>query len=100
MPTERNEFLADGLHDEMAVEIGSHRLKGLLGIAGAQPPRALVIFAHGSGSSRFSPRNGYVSARLRHAGFATLLLDLLTAANARGCSMRPPCCSSGVAMKG
>lgn len=39
----------------------------------------LVIFAHGSGSSRFSPRNRQVAAALQSAGFATLLLDLLTA---------------------
>lgn len=40
----------------------------------------LVIFAHGSGSGRLSPRNNYVAARLRDAGMATLLLDLLTPA--------------------
>jgi putative phosphoribosyl transferase len=38
----------------------------------------LVIFAHGSGSSRFSPRNRYVADVLIKAGFATLLIDLLT----------------------
>jgi putative phosphoribosyl transferase len=37
----------------------------------------LIIFAHGSGSSRFSPRNNYVAKQLNRAGFATLLLDLL-----------------------
>lgn len=44
------------------------------------PPtaRAIIIFAHGSGSSRFSPRNRAVAAALVDAGFATLLLDLLT----------------------
>lgn len=41
--------------------------------------RALVLFAHGSGSSRFSPRNRAVAQRLEAAGLATLLLDLLTA---------------------
>lgn len=40
--------------------------------------RALVIFAHGSGSSRYSVRNQYVARRLERAGFATLLFDLLT----------------------
>lgn len=40
--------------------------------------KGLVIFAHGSGSSRFSPRNRFVAAELRRAGFATLLFDLLT----------------------
>ena len=51
-------------------------LSGLLGV----PPgaRGLVIFAHGSGSSRLSPRNARVGADLRAAGLATLLMDLLT----------------------
>lgn len=40
--------------------------------------RALVIFAHGSGSSRSSPRNLQVAARLQSQGLATLLMDLLT----------------------
>jgi len=38
----------------------------------------VVLFAHGSGSSRFSPRNNFVAAELRRAGMTTLLLDLLT----------------------
>jgi dienelactone hydrolase len=42
--------------------------------------RGLVVFAHGSGSSRFSPRNRHVARRLQQAGLATLLIDLLTAA--------------------
>src|SRR5437773_7242686 len=38
----------------------------------------LVVFAHGSGSSRFSPRNQFVARVLEQAGLATLLMDLLT----------------------
>jgi putative phosphoribosyl transferase len=38
----------------------------------------IVLFAHGSGSGRFSPRNRFVAGELNHAGIATLLLDLLT----------------------
>lgn len=38
----------------------------------------VVVFAHGSGSSRHSPRNRMVAARLQEAGYATLLMDLLT----------------------
>ena len=53
-------------------------LEGLLGIPAEA--HGLVIFAHGSGSSRFSRRNQHVAHRLRDAGFATLLLDLLTPA--------------------
>lgn len=53
-----------------------------LGLAGDLhlPDRAkgLILFAHGSGSSRFSPRNQQVAQALNAAGFATLLLDLLT----------------------
>lgn len=46
----------------------------------ATPSRAvgLVIFVHGSGSSRFSPRNMHTAAELNRHGLATLLLDLLT----------------------
>lgn len=49
------------------------------------PPgmRGVVLFAHGSGSSRFSRRNAYVASVLQSAGFATLLLDLLTRAEER-----------------
>lgn len=43
----------------------------------------IVLFAHGSGSSRFSPRNRTVARDLQDAGFATLLLDLLTAEEER-----------------
>lgn len=58
------------------VSIGPHGLAGILGV----PERAtgLVIFAHGSGSGRLSPRNNQVAAGLREAGLATLLLDLLS----------------------
>ncbi|HLH16332.1 MAG TPA: dienelactone hydrolase family protein [Bryobacteraceae bacterium] len=47
----------------------------------AVPPgaRGIVLFAHGSGSSRFSPRNRYVAGALRERGLGTLLMDLLTA---------------------
>jgi putative phosphoribosyl transferase len=43
-----------------------------------EAPRGLVIFAHGSGSSRLSPRNRQVADALKDAGFASLLMDLLT----------------------
>ncbi len=45
-------------------------------------PRGIVLFAHGSGSSRLSPRNRYVADVLEGRGFATLLFDLLTEAEA------------------
>jgi dienelactone hydrolase len=63
--------------DNIDIELGDVRLRALLGIPdGAE---GLVIFAHGSGSGRLSPRNNRVAAALREAGLATLLLDLLTA---------------------
>src|ERR671923_1680143 len=43
-----------------------------------QPARGLVLFAHGSGSSRHSPRNRHVAGELQAAGLATVLADLLT----------------------
>ena len=57
------------------VEVGDLRLPGLLTVpAGAN---GAVIFAHGSGSSRFSGRNMQVAGVLNRSGFATLLFDLL-----------------------
>jgi putative phosphoribosyl transferase len=53
------------------VAIGDRWLDGDLDVA--ERPRGLILFAHGSGSSRHSPRNRYVAN-----GFATLLIDLLT----------------------
>jgi putative phosphoribosyl transferase len=46
--------------------------------SGSEAARGLVLFAHGSGSSRFSPRNRYVAGVLNEVGLATLLFDLLT----------------------
>src|SRR3954467_13032623 len=61
---------------------GQAQLEGNLAApAGA---RGVVLFAHGSGSSRHSPRNRYVAGVLQQGGFATLLLDLLTAAEEQG----------------
>jgi dienelactone hydrolase len=51
-------------------------LKGNLSIP--KNAKAIILFAHGSGSSRFSPRNQYVAQVLYKAGLATLLMDLLT----------------------
>jgi putative phosphoribosyl transferase len=56
-------------------------LEGTLSIPGHA--RGVVLFAHGSGSSRFSPRNRAVAGVLHDHGFATLLLDLLTPAEER-----------------
>jgi putative phosphoribosyl transferase len=61
---------------EVRVPAGPVELEGNLGVPeGAQ---GVVLFAHGSGSGRHSPRNRYVARVLREAGLATLLIDLLT----------------------
>ncbi len=64
------------------VHIGPSRLPGDLEIPDA-PVTGLVIFAHGSGSSRLSPRNQFVARQLHARGLATLLFDLLTDEEAR-----------------
>ncbi len=61
---------------EVLVELGETALKG--NIAVPQQAHSLVLFAHGSGSSRLSPRNQQVAAFLNAQGIATFLFDLLT----------------------
>lgn len=60
---------------DVDVMVGSWRLPGFLTVP--SEASALVVFAHGSGSSRFSGRNRHVAQTLNHAGMATLLFDLL-----------------------
>jgi len=56
--------------------VGGVNLDGILEL----PPgaKSVIVFAHGSGSGRFSPRNNYVASVLRNSGIGTLLFDLLT----------------------
>jgi len=61
---------------DVGIEIGQASLAGSLTLPGE--PRGLVIFAHGSGSGRHSPRNRAVETHLNAAVLGTLLLDLLT----------------------
>jgi putative phosphoribosyl transferase len=70
-----------GFDAEVDVKIGPLSLPGHLTV----PPGAVgaVVFAHGSGSSRHSPRNQFVADQLHGAGLATLIFDLLTDAEAR-----------------
>lgn len=67
---------ADRQMETKEIRIGALELAGILTI----PPRAgtLVVFAHGSGSSRLSPRNQSVASALNEQGIGTLLFDLLT----------------------
>ena len=61
---------------EIAIRSGRVRLEGHLGIP--LSPLGMVVFAHGSGSGRFSPRNNFVARSLQQGRVATLLIDLLT----------------------
>ena len=63
-------------YQSVTVEAGSVTLEGFLNIP--EHATAIVIFVHGSGSSRFSPRNQMVADRLADSGLATLLFDLLS----------------------
>ncbi|MBG6226546.1 dienelactone hydrolase [Arthrobacter sp. CAN_A2] len=69
---------AEGAEEEVEITDGMVRLRGTL----CRPAecKGIVIFAHGSGSSRHSPRNRFVASVLHDAGLGTLLLDLLTPA--------------------
>jgi predicted alpha/beta-hydrolase family hydrolase len=63
--------------NEKLVQIpaGSATLEGILGLP--EGAKGIVLFAHGSGSSRLSPRSNYLARALRDKGFGTLLMDLL-----------------------
>lgn len=65
---------------EVVIPAGSAGLLGTLALP--ERPAGLVVFVHGSGSSRLSPRNAAVAEQLRAAGLGTLLFDLLTEAEA------------------
>jgi dienelactone hydrolase len=68
----------EGWQDEREIRIalGPTTIAGTLSVP--ERPRGAVLFAHGSGSSRWSPRHRAVARILGDAGFATLLLDLMT----------------------
>ena len=71
--------MADDISEEVRAREVEIRPAGIKAILTAPAnAAAMIIFAHGSGSGRLSPRNNYVAAALREDGFATLLLDLLT----------------------
>src|SRR4051812_2578906 len=64
------------LEHEIKIPIGATTLEGNLTLPAEA--RGIVLFVHGSGSSRHSPRNRFVAQTLNQAGLATLLFDLLT----------------------
>jgi putative phosphoribosyl transferase len=70
-----------GVDDEVNVDSGDAKLAGRLTVP--HGTREIVLFAHGSGSSRLSERNQFVAGVLNRSGLGTLLFDLLTPAEAR-----------------
>lgn len=65
------------VHEEtVTIPVGEARISGTLRVP--EQADGIVLFAHGSGSSRFSPRNRRVAEVLEHAGLATMLIDLLS----------------------
>jgi dienelactone hydrolase len=66
----------DHLERTVSIPTGGIALEGTLGVPAS--PTGIVLFAHGSGSSRFSPRNRFVARVFRDVGLGTLLLDLLS----------------------
>jgi pimeloyl-ACP methyl ester carboxylesterase len=62
--------------EDLVIETREATLRGILAVP--EKARSIVLFAHGAGSSRHSPRNQHVAQKLQEAGLATLLLDLLT----------------------
>ncbi len=65
------------VHEEtVTIPVGEARIVGTLRVP--EQASGIVLFAHGSGSSRFSPRNRRVAAVLERAGLATMLIDLLS----------------------
>ncbi len=69
-------MLLEAKHKTIEIPIGQVVLIGNLFVP--ENASALVLFSHGSGSSRMSPRNNYVASVLQQEGLATLLFDLLT----------------------
>ena len=75
----QKEFFTMNNKEEKIVQLlvdGQITLSGNLFIP--KNPKGMVVFAHGGGSSRQSPRNKYVAQILQDAGISTLLIDLLT----------------------
>jgi putative phosphoribosyl transferase len=71
------ELPSGGVERQVRVAAGGSTLEGTLAVPSGA--RGVVLFAHGSGPSRHSPRNRFVAEQLRGGGLATLLVDLLSA---------------------
>ncbi|MBA3847288.1 MAG: dienelactone hydrolase family protein [Planctomycetes bacterium] len=67
------------MHAPRLISIADHDVRLAGDLTAPDEARGVVVFAHGSGSGRFSPRNRFVAGALNRRGMATLLIDLLTA---------------------
>jgi putative phosphoribosyl transferase len=74
------------LEQLVQIPVGGVRIEGMLQLP--VDPSGVVVFAHGSGSSRHSPRNNFVAEALRANGLGTLLIDLLTVEEDRDVAVR------------
>lgn len=87
IPPSETGFHMQSLYKELAeIPAGSVMIEGMLELP--KDPIGVVLFAHGSGSSRFSPRNNFVAEALHEAHIGTFLLDLLTEQEDRDVEMR------------
>lgn len=68
--------MARRMQEDVVIPAAGAKLNGMLAVP--DEAQGIVVFAHGSGSSRFSPRNQEVAKALQDAGFGTLLFDMLT----------------------
>ncbi|NLG43931.1 MAG: hypothetical protein GX547_11835 [Phycisphaerae bacterium] len=72
--------MTTAVFDDITVEVPAGRLQLEANLTVPLDAKGIVLFAHGSGSSRYSPRNRFVAQHLNNERLATLLLDLLTPA--------------------
>ena len=72
--------MTTAVYDDITVEVPAGRLQLEANLTVPLDAKGIVLFAHGSGSSRYSPRNRFVAQHLNNERLATLLLDLLTPA--------------------
>ena len=70
-------MVRNGHQESVRIIVNGIELRGMLTVDDNKD-NGIIIFSHGSGSGRLSPRNNYVAKRLNRKGFATLLVDLLT----------------------
>jgi len=69
-------ILRKGSEETVQIHLGAVDLEGIIDLP--ENPVGMVLFAHGSGSSRWSPRNQFVAHQLHDAGLGTMLVDLMT----------------------